>query len=61
MIKIVRDNANNLIAVVEMDEVALTTRMINNDVEFSAIVMKSGHVQFYATPFELLVQQLYEI
>ena len=61
MVKELKDNAGNLIAVVEMSEVSLTTRMIDKDMEFTAIVMKSGHIQAYAMELEEVVKQLYEI
>lgn len=53
------DQNGNLVAVVNMDEVALVTRVIDKDQEYTAVVMKSGNGTTYAFPIDLVANQLY--
>ena len=53
------DENGNLVAVVNMDEVALVTRVIDKDQEYTAIVMRSGNGTTYSFPIAHVAAQLY--
>lgn len=49
MVRLLKDEAGNLVAVVNMDEVALVTRVIDKDQEYTAI----------SFPIDFVASQLY--
>lgn len=54
-----KDNQGNIIALINMNEVAMITRIIDKDQELTAIVLKSGNGIQYLMPIAEVAQQLY--